>query len=323
MVLGQGLRPARRRPWAWRRSWPRRPVRTLRAVCTAPGGLVLADAQLAGDGRQATGAELRSHEVDEAGDSLPLLVVRRSLFDANASCQLAPRASLASRPGPSRQEQMSGPATPGFSLGRHAPAVAARLRSWQEEAPSPASGPRTTPSGPPSPCRRSTTASAGSPCPRPCGSEVPALVAFAAEVAADGITRVVLLGMGGSSLAPEVFARTFGSRPGYPELLVLDSTHPGAVRAVDEQVDPAATLFLVSSKSGTTIEPLSFLHHCWARASAATPHARPPLRRHHRPGHPAGRPGPGAGLPPGVRRHPGRRRALLGPVATSAWCRPP
>ena len=102
--------------------------------------------------------------------------------------------------------------------------------------------------------------------------EVPALEEFAAEVAADGVTRVVLLGMGGSSLAPEVFARTLGHRLGYPELLVLDSTHPGAVRAVDRRTDPAATLFLISSKSGTTIEPLSFFHHCWARVSAATPH---------------------------------------------------
>ncbi len=100
--------------------------------------------------------------------------------------------------------------------------------------------------------------------------EVPALEAFAAEVAAAGITRVVLLGMGGSSLAPEVFARTFGSRAGFPELLVLDSTHPRAVRAVDEQADPARTLFVVSSKSGTTIEPNSFLYHCWARVAAVS-----------------------------------------------------
>ncbi|MBN2113435.1 MAG: glucose-6-phosphate isomerase [Acidimicrobiia bacterium] len=98
--------------------------------------------------------------------------------------------------------------------------------------------------------------------------EVPALEVFAAEVAASGVTHVVLLGMGGSSLAPEVFARTLGPRPGYPTLLVLDSTHPDAVRAVDEQTDPAATLFVVSSKSGTTIEPNSFLAHCWERAAS-------------------------------------------------------
>ena len=57
-------------------------------------------------------------------------------------------------------------------------------------------------------------------------------VAFADEVRADGHTHVVLLGMGGSSLAPEVFQRTLGSGPGYPELITLDSTHPEAVEAV-------------------------------------------------------------------------------------------
>ena len=103
-------------------------------------------------------------------------------------------------------------------------------------------------------------------------AEVAALGEFAAGVAADGINQVVLLGMGGSSLAPEVFARTFGSRPGRPRLMVLDSTHPAAVGAVDREADPATTLFLVSSKSGTTIEPLSFFHHFWARVAVAVPH---------------------------------------------------
>jgi transaldolase/glucose-6-phosphate isomerase len=101
--------------------------------------------------------------------------------------------------------------------------------------------------------------------------QLPGLADFAAEVAAEGIAHVVLLGMGGSSLAPDVFARTFGSRPGCPGLLVLDSTHPAAVRAVDEAIDPAATLFVVSSKSGTTIEPLSFLAYFWERVGASSP----------------------------------------------------
>ena len=131
-------------------------------------------------------------------------------------------------------------------------------------------------------------------------AEVPALEAFAAEVAAAGVTRVVLLGMGGSSLAPEVFARTFGRRPGYPALLVLDSTHPEAVRAVDEQADPATTLFVVSSKSGTTIEPNSFLAHCWERAAAGSARSGAPLRGHHRPGHHPGRPGPASAASAGV-----------------------
>jgi transaldolase/glucose-6-phosphate isomerase len=92
------------------------------------------------------------------------------------------------------------------------------------------------------------------------------LTSFAREVKGEGMRHVVLLGMGGSSLAPEVFQRTFGNAPGYPELIVLDSTHPDAVRAVEKRVDVAKTLFLVSSKSGTTTETLSFFYYFWAKA---------------------------------------------------------
>ena len=85
--------------------------------------------------------------------------------------------------------------------------------------------------------------------------EVDDLTAFADDVRLNGIERVVLLGMGGSSLGPEVLARCLGSRPGFPELIVLDSTLPSRIRTVVETIDPARTLFLVSSKSGATIEP--------------------------------------------------------------------
>ncbi len=95
--------------------------------------------------------------------------------------------------------------------------------------------------------------------------QVPALQAFADRVRDDGFRHVVLLGMGGSSLAPEVFQRTFGNARGRPELIVLDSTHPGAVRGVESQVNLAKTLFLVSSKSGTTTETNSFFHYFWQR----------------------------------------------------------
>jgi glucose-6-phosphate isomerase len=81
---------------------------------------------------------------------------------------------------------------------------------------------------------------------------------FVAEIKGEGFTSVVLLGMGGSSLAPEVFMSTFGNAPGYPPLAVLDSTHPASVQHVAEGVDLANSLFLVSSKSGTTTETLSF-----------------------------------------------------------------
>ena len=91
------------------------------------------------------------------------------------------------------------------------------------------------------------------------------LMAFAVEIRGEGFRHVVLLGMGGSSLAPEVFQQTLGNASGYPELLVLDSTHPAAVRALDAKVNLARTLFVVSSKSGTTQETLSFYRHFWKR----------------------------------------------------------
>ena len=91
--------------------------------------------------------------------------------------------------------------------------------------------------------------------------QAPGLEAFAQEVKRDGFRDVVLLGMGGSSLGPEVLRQVFGSRDGYPRLTVLDSTVPEWIRAVTAAIDPAHTLFLVSSKSGTTVEPLSFYKH--------------------------------------------------------------
>jgi transaldolase / glucose-6-phosphate isomerase len=90
------------------------------------------------------------------------------------------------------------------------------------------------------------------------------LEAFADEVRDEGTTDVVLLGMGGSSLAPEVIRRSFGDQPGRPRLHVLDSTDAGAVRAVHEAIDIGRTLFLVSTKSGGTIETLSLFRHFWA-----------------------------------------------------------
>jgi transaldolase/glucose-6-phosphate isomerase len=68
-------------------------------------------------------------------------------------------------------------------------------------------------------------------------------------------THAVLLGMGGSSLGAEVLATTFGHKRGHPELLALDSTDPAQIRAVERRFDLARTLFIVSSKSGTTLEP--------------------------------------------------------------------
>jgi transaldolase/glucose-6-phosphate isomerase len=81
------------------------------------------------------------------------------------------------------------------------------------------------------------------------------LEAFQADVRSGGFTHALLIGMGGSSLGPEVLAQTFGPQPGYPVLHVLDSTDPTQIRAFEAKIDLAHTLFIVSSKSGSTLEP--------------------------------------------------------------------
>lgn len=94
-----------------------------------------------------------------------------------------------------------------------------------------------------------------------------AVRAFADEAAADGFRHAVVLGMGGSSLCVETLRRVLTPAPGKLRLHVLDSTHPDAVLAVEKELDLDKTLFLVASKSGSTIEPNSFLDHFWAAVS--------------------------------------------------------
>jgi glucose-6-phosphate isomerase len=95
------------------------------------------------------------------------------------------------------------------------------------------------------------------------------LHAFAEQCQADGITDAALLGMGGSSLGPEVIRRTFGDIEGAMRLHVLDSTDPGAVLSLERRLDLAKTLFVVSSKSGGTIETLSHFRYFWERVGEA------------------------------------------------------
>jgi transaldolase/glucose-6-phosphate isomerase len=87
---------------------------------------------------------------------------------------------------------------------------------------------------------------------------------FAADIHDAGFTHIVLLGMGGSSLGPEVLARIFAPRAGWPHLLVLDSTDPAQIAAMAATVDLRKTLFIVSSKSGSTIEPNMLLAYFFA-----------------------------------------------------------
>ena len=92
---------------------------------------------------------------------------------------------------------------------------------------------------------------------------------IAAEVVREGFAQALLLGMGGSSLGPEVMKMAFGRQAGYPELLVLDSTDPAQVRAFEKKVDLANSLFIVSSKSGSTLEPNIFKQYFFDRVTAA------------------------------------------------------
>ncbi len=88
---------------------------------------------------------------------------------------------------------------------------------------------------------------------------------FAAEVRDVGFSHVLLLGMGGSSLCPEVISKSFGKIENFPELHVLDSTDPAQVKSSENKIDLSNTLFIVSSKSGTTLEPNIFKQYFFAR----------------------------------------------------------
>ena len=96
---------------------------------------------------------------------------------------------------------------------------------------------------------------------------VPAFQLLAVE--ARKYKHILLLGMGGSSLGPEVLGQTFGARPGHPTLHVLDSTDPAQIRAFEAKIDPASTLFIVSSKSGGTLEPNILKQYFFEIARAA------------------------------------------------------
>jgi len=87
------------------------------------------------------------------------------------------------------------------------------------------------------------------------------------QVKQGGFTHAVLLGMGGSSLCVEVLEKTFGSAPGLPTMHVLDSTDPAQIRAIEREIDIAKTLFIVSSKSGSTLEPNIFKQYFFERVA--------------------------------------------------------
>jgi transaldolase/glucose-6-phosphate isomerase len=90
---------------------------------------------------------------------------------------------------------------------------------------------------------------------------------FAEEIRREGFKDALLLGMGGSSLGPEVLAAVFGQKSGFPRLRILDSTVPAQIRAIEQSLDLAKTLFIVSSKSGSTTEPNAFKDYFFKRVA--------------------------------------------------------
>jgi len=96
------------------------------------------------------------------------------------------------------------------------------------------------------------------------------LDAFAADVKRGDFTDALLLGMGGSSLGAEVLAESFGNKPGFPRLQIVDSTDPVQIRRVEQSIDLTRTLFIVSSKSGSTLEPNIYKQYFYDRVRAAS-----------------------------------------------------
>jgi glucose-6-phosphate isomerase len=90
---------------------------------------------------------------------------------------------------------------------------------------------------------------------------------FVEEIRKEGFTHALLMGMGGSSLAPEVFRLIFGVKKGYLDLCVLDSTHPEAVLEYKKNLESSKTLYIVSTKSGGTVETMSFMKYFYTSAS--------------------------------------------------------
>jgi transaldolase/glucose-6-phosphate isomerase len=114
--------------------------------------------------------------------------------------------------------------------------------------------------------------------PASAGADLPLWSELAADARQSRLAHVLLLGMGGSSLAPEVERAVIGSAPGYPRLHVLDSIHPDQIAADARALDPASTLVVVASKSGSTLEPSVLMAHWLALVTAAVGERTAPRR---------------------------------------------
>jgi glucose-6-phosphate isomerase len=98
--------------------------------------------------------------------------------------------------------------------------------------------------------------------------QIDEIEAFVRTAVNDGFTHALLMGMGGSSLAPEVFRLTFGIKDGFLDLAVIDSTHPEAVKEYSDKLKTEKTLFIVSTKSGGTVETISFMKYFYNKTLA-------------------------------------------------------
>jgi transaldolase/glucose-6-phosphate isomerase len=156
-----------------------------------------------------------------------------------------------------------------FQLGRYEEAVHRRLERWQEEGFGRRLWARDPTLWAPQPLPELTDRLGWLTLPEALPAEIEALTRFGEEIRQEGFRDAVVLGMGGSSLAPEVYAHMFGHAPGYPTLSVLDTTHPAAGGGVAGRLDLARTLFVVSSKSGSTTEMVSLFRAFWDLAGRA------------------------------------------------------
>ncbi len=150
------------------------------------------------------------------------------------------------------------------SLGAYQDAVDRRLRSWEEERFVTRLGEGDHTLWTAEPAAELTDRLGWLSLPTTMGETVGTLRLLGDGVASEDFEEILLFGMGGSSLAPEVFQRILGNSHGYPPLTVVDTTHPDAIASVARGIDPARTFCVVSSKSGTTIETLSLFHFFWS-----------------------------------------------------------
>ncbi len=153
-------------------------------------------------------------------------------------------------------------------------------------------------------------------------AQLPEIGEVAADLRKQGVKDAVLLGMGGSSLGAEVFARVFEAQRDWPRLHILDSTNPDAIRSLEAAIDLSRTAFIVSSKSGTTLEPNILRDYFLDRRPVVDPGKSGfTLSRHLRSRLESGSCGAGAGIPPHILGQSANRRKVFSALRLRACTR--